>query len=168
MSQGQRVEIEKLQGYGCFACGTANPIGLNMQFYRLNDSICSDITLGKNYRGWEKIAHGGVISAMLDEIMAWTIICFKRIFFVTRKMDIKYIKPVLIDTPLTVKGKLGEDTGEKKIKVRGEIVNESGSILARSSAEYVALPEERLDFITDDLKGEMNSLFNRLRSQLDS
>lgn len=168
MSYGQRIEIEKLQGYGCFACGTANPIGLNMEFYRLNNSICSDITLGENYRGWENIAHGGIISAILDEIMAWAIICFKRVFFVTRKMDIKYIKPVLIDIPLTVRGKLTDETGEKKIKARGEIVNESGSILARSTAEYIVLPEDRLDFITDDLKDDMNSLFNRLRSQLDS
>ena len=87
----ERFDIEKPQGHGCFACGTANPIGLNLQFYRLGDSVCSDITLTKHHEGWENIAHGGIISTMIDETMSWAILYFKRVFMVTRKMNIKYI-----------------------------------------------------------------------------
>ena len=98
--------ISKVKGYHCFACGTANPIGLNLNFYRLGDTVCSDITLGRSYEGWENLVHGGIISTLLDEVMSWTIIYFKKVFFVTRKMDVKYIKPVKVGMPLTVKGKL--------------------------------------------------------------
>jgi len=40
----KRVDIEKPEGHHCFACGTANPIGLNLKFYSLGDAVCSDIT----------------------------------------------------------------------------------------------------------------------------
>jgi len=29
--------IPKLQGYNCFACGTANPIGLNLSFLQTGE-----------------------------------------------------------------------------------------------------------------------------------
>ena len=53
--------IPKLEGTHCFACGTDNPIGLNLSFYRQGDYICSDFTLGKNHEGWENMAHGGIV-----------------------------------------------------------------------------------------------------------
>jgi acyl-coenzyme A thioesterase PaaI-like protein len=73
MSEEKRVTIKKLQGHNCFACGTANPIGLNLQFYRFGDAVYSDITLGKNHEGWENVAHGGIVSTLLDEVMSWSI-----------------------------------------------------------------------------------------------
>lgn len=75
-----REPIPKLEGYNCFACGTTNPIGLNLNFYREGEYVCSDITLDKNYEGWENMAHGGIVSALLDEVMSWTVIYFRRVF----------------------------------------------------------------------------------------
>ena len=34
MYEGEKIPIEKLEGHTCFACGTGNPIGLHLQFYR--------------------------------------------------------------------------------------------------------------------------------------
>jgi hypothetical protein len=72
--------IPKLKGYNCFACGTTNPIGLNLTFYRRGEYVCSDIKLGRNYEGWENMAHGGIISTLLDEVMGWALIYFKKFF----------------------------------------------------------------------------------------
>ena len=55
----ERVQLPKIPGQGCFACGTANPIGLHLDFYRSGDHICSDITLGKYHEGWQNMVHGG-------------------------------------------------------------------------------------------------------------
>ena len=122
----QTVKIEKLEGHGCFACGTANPIGLNMEFYRNENVICSEITLGKQYEGWESMVHGGIVSTLLDEVMSWTVMYFKKSFLVTRKMNIKYIKPVPSETPLIVSGKLGKKVKDPKIQVSGQIRNRAG------------------------------------------
>jgi len=161
MNEDERISIEKLQGHNCFACGTANPIGLNLQFYNLGNEVCSEITLGKNHEGWENMAHGGIVSTLLDEVMSWTIIYFKKVFLVTRKMDIKYIRPVLIGTPLTVKGKVLDDSEPPKIKACAEIRDNEGHLLVKSSAEFVEVSGEKLSLIPEGLKEEMVALFDK-------
>ena len=158
----ERIDIPKLQGYHCFACGTENPIGLNLHFYRSGDTVCSDITLKKEHVGWENMAHGGIISTLLDEVMSWTVIYFKRVFFVTRKMEVKYIRPVLIGTPLTIKGSLMGGSKPPKIKAKAEIRDDQGSFLARGIGEFVALSREELSSVPEGLKEEMFLLFEKL------
>lgn len=164
MTKEKRIEIPKPQGHGCFACGTANPIGLNLQFYLEGESLCSDITLGKNHEGWGNMAHGGILSTLLDEVMSWTIIVFERVFFVTRKMEVKYIKPVMIGTPLTVKGSLADASKNPKIKAKAEVCDQEGAIYARARGEFIVLPEDRLFLVPEGLKQDMNELFQRLKT----
>lgn len=154
-----RVPIPKLQGHNCFACGTENPIGLNMQFYRMKDMVCSDIVLEKDHEGWENMAHGGIISTLLDEVMSWTVLYFKRTFLVTRKMDIKYIRPVPLGIPLTVRGKILSETDNLRIDIRGEITDSEERLLVRSRAEFVMLTENQLTAVSDGMKQEMMDMF---------
>jgi acyl-coenzyme A thioesterase PaaI-like protein len=163
MPERERVDIEKPQGHYCFACGTANPIGLDLHFYRLGNTVCSDITLSKYHEGWQNIAHGGIISTLLDEIMSWTVMCTKKTFFVTRKMSVKYIRNVSIEKPLKVIGMLKDDSTPPKVEARAEIRDEAGSLLVRSSGEFVLLTEENLTSVPEAFKEEMNVLFGRLR-----
>ena len=137
-----KIMIPQLEGHTCFACGTANPIGLKLKFYRSGDAICTDIKLDKYYEGWTNMAHGGIISTLLDETMSWTILYFKRVFFVTRKMEVKFIRPILVEKPLTVRGRLSESPGNLRIKAKAEIVDNQGNVLARSTGEFVVLPEK--------------------------
>ena len=159
MAKQERFEIPKPRGHYCFACGTANPIGLNLHFYRFHDRICTDITLGKYHGGWENVAHGGIISTLLDEVMSWTVMYFKKSLFVTRKIEIKYVKPVMIGTPLTVTGRLMDDEEAPKIKTRAEIRDEEGRLLVRSRGEFVMLSKEKLSSVPEGAKEEMLSLF---------
>jgi len=161
MSDAEKIPIPKPEGYFCFACGTANPIGLNLEFYRSGDKVCTDITLGEYHVGWSNISHGGVLSTLLDEVMSWAILYFKRIFFVTRKMQIKYIRPVLVGTPLKVVGQvIGQN--ESSIKAKAEIFDASGNLLARSTGEFVTIGDRKLSFIDDESKREIYSLIEKL------
>ncbi len=153
--------IPKLEGYNCFACGTENPIGLNLSFYRQGEYICSDISLQKDYEGWENMAHGGIVSTLLDEVMSWTVIYFRRIFFVTRRMKIKYIKPVPLYRLLTVKGKMIEGENRRLCKARGLIQDEEENTLVRGEATFAILSGEGLSLVPDKVKREMDSLFKR-------
>jgi uncharacterized protein (TIGR00369 family) len=155
----EKVRIPQLEGQTCFACGTANPIGLKLKFYRSNDAVCTDITLGKYYEGWANMAHGGIISTLLDETMSWAIMYLKRAFFVTRKMEIKYVKPVLVGKPLNVKGTLLDSSDELKIRAKAEIRDDEGKILARSTGEFVVLPKDQLSMVPEEMKKEMTALF---------
>jgi len=105
----KKILIPRLEGYHCFACGTENPIGLKMSFYCLGRTVRSDLTLSEKHVGWENIVHGGVISTVLDEIMGWAVIAFKREFFVTRKIEVRYLRPVTVHTPVTAIAEIDPD-----------------------------------------------------------
>ena len=165
MIHEEKTDIPKPEGHYCFACGTANPIGLNLRFYRMGDAVCTDVTLGKNHVGWENIAHGGIISTILDEVMSWTVLYFRKVFFLTRKMDIKYIRPVLIETPLTVRGRLLNNEDPKKIMAKGELFNNDGNLLAKSRGEFVSLVKEDLKSVPESLKKEMFSMIDNMNRE---
>ena len=163
MDSTEKIKIAKPANGTCFACGAANPIGLNLQFYCSKNAICADITLGKYHVGWANISHGGIISTLLDEVMSWTILYFKRIFFVTRKMNLKYIRPVLVGTPLTIKGQLIESKEpSNKIMAKAEIRDDQGNLLARSSGEFVAIAKEEMSTDFDGSKKEIFSVIEKL------
>jgi acyl-coenzyme A thioesterase PaaI-like protein len=163
MTNVERIEIPKPRGYNCFACGTANPIGLHLEFFQSGNSVCTEITIGKNHAGWENISHGGIISTLLDEVMSWTILYFKRVFFLTRKMEVKYIKPVLIGTPLLVKGSLIEHSESgNSIKVLAEIRDDTGALLAKGSGEFIQIKKEDLPHVFDGSNREILAMIEQL------
>ncbi len=157
----EKEYIEKLRGYYCFACGTENPRGLNLKFYRSGKSICSDIILKRYYEGWENIAHGGIISTLLDEVMSWTVMYFKKVFIVTRNINIKYVRPVLIGKLITVRGRIIDDTKPPIIKAKSEIRDQDKRLLVRGMAEFVIISKDKLSGVSEKLKEDMERLFTQ-------
>lgn len=153
--------IPKLEGYNCFACGTKNPIGLKLQFYVVEEYVCSDIRLDKNYEGWENMAHGGIVSTLLDEVMSWALIYFKKILFVTRSMRIKYIKPVPLYALLTIKARVMAERKDRLYEVSGFIQDQADHILARGEARFARLSDKELHLVPEKLKRDMENLFER-------
>jgi acyl-coenzyme A thioesterase PaaI-like protein len=161
MGEKERIELPHLQGHGCFACGTENPIGLNLRFYKKGDEVCTDITLDKVYEGWEGIAHGGIVSTLLDEVMSWTILYREKVFIVTRSMSVKYIRPIMIGTPLIIKGHVTDTLTLPRIGAEAEIRDKKGGLLVKGSGEFVAVAEDKFSAIPDNYKKEMTLLFKR-------
>jgi len=159
------LALPKLQGYRCFGCGTANPMGLNMDFYCYREAVFSDLELGRNHVGWESLAHGGVVSAVLDEIMGWAVIVFRRKFFVTRSMEVRYLRPVSVEAPLRAKGEIQEE-GSRGCKVAGALLDEGGDLLASATGEMVYLSPKRLDRLPRGMRDEMTELFSRMEALL--
>jgi acyl-coenzyme A thioesterase PaaI-like protein len=158
----ERVMLEQVEGRRCFACGSANPVGLKMRFYRVDRAVYSDIQLAKHFEGWENMAHGGIISTILDEVMSWALICFRKSLFVTRKMELKYVRPVPLNTSLRARGRVMDEDRGPLIKARGELFDGSGRILARSVGEFALVTGEKLADVPEGVKAEMLTLFERM------
>jgi acyl-coenzyme A thioesterase PaaI-like protein len=158
-AKSEKRMLNKPEGHHCFACGTDNPIGLHLDFHQSGDMVCTDIRLGEYHVGWENVAHGGIISTLLDEIMSWAVMVAKKSFSVTRKMNIKYIRNVLIDTPLTVCGKVTDDSDPPKVQAKAEIRDGEGRLLVRSVGEFVLVQKEKLTEVPDKQKQDMTELF---------
>lgn len=163
----RKVPLAKMRGHHCFACGTDNPIGLNLDFYLSDDKVCTDVTLTRYHVGWQNMAHGGIVSTLLDEVMSWTAIYLKKAFFVTRRMEIKYIKPVLVEVPLTVKGRLLRDLRGPLVEVKAEVYNQQNEILARSTGRFAAVSNDDYTLVPEDWQDNMNQWIDSLPQIMD-
>ncbi|MBW1981344.1 MAG: PaaI family thioesterase [Deltaproteobacteria bacterium] len=165
----ERIPIPTLRGSDCFACGSNNPLGLKMQFYCQGNKVCSDVVVEQHHVGWQNMVHGGIISTLLDEIMSWTVLYFRKVFAVTRQIKVKYLRPTPVGTPLTVQGEILGETEKKAIHTSGVLLDSRGKKLARSEAEFVILTGSRLEVLPLESRQEMELLFkhiNKLQRQI--
>ena len=156
----EKTPIPILEGHDCFACGTNNPIGLKLNFYRQGNSICSDVVLSRNHVGWQNMAHGGIISTLLDEIMSWTVIYFKKAFSVTRQIQVRYLRPVPVEVPVTVKGTITSDGTSRSCRAEAILLDSEDNTLAKGEGEFVILGENKLTALPEEFKKQMMNLFD--------
>ena len=92
----------------CFVCGRNNPVGLYLQFYDDGDNeVVSEYTVPERYQGYPGIVHGGVLAAMLDEVVGRVaMIGDPHHFMMSVKLAILYRHPVPVNTPLKVVGRI--------------------------------------------------------------
>jgi uncharacterized protein (TIGR00369 family) len=119
----------------CFACGPDNPIGLKLDFELRDGVLTTRFIPNEVHQGFDGIMHGGLISTLLDEVMA-NVLYLKEMKAVTAKMEVKFRQPVKIGEELIVKGRI---TKEKKrtISTEAEIVNLEGEKLAEAEAVFM-------------------------------
>ena len=119
----------------CFVCGVKNDAGLQMRFYETDETparVFASYTVPARYQGYPGIVHGGIIAAMLDEVISRTI--FRGDpprLVVTAQLTIRYRRPVPVETKLRLAGWVERDSG-KVIKVAGTIHNLNGALLAEA------------------------------------
>ena len=120
----------------CFGCSPVNPSGLQMDFFADRDTVFSNVTIPDHLCGWSNIAHGGVLTTILDEIMSWSALHFLKRITMTKSMNIEFIKPVYIRNPLKAEGKVLEITGKHDAVMEGILYNDKGVACAKSTANF--------------------------------
>ena len=129
----------------CFACGDRNEHGLHMRFERDPDgpegSIICRYTPRPADQGFPGVLHGGILSTLMDEAMAWAMWAKSRALGVTAKMETRYRQRVDADAALTVHAVVTEERG-RRIQVEAAIAGPDGSVLVESSALFLRLPAE--------------------------
>lgn len=162
----ERINLPKPDKTGCFGCGTDNPLGLSLSFYSLGKTVRSDLMLTQHHMGWENLAHGGIISTVLDEVMGWTVLAFKRVFFVTRKIEVRYLRPVELNVPLTAVGEIESDAAPKGCTAVGWLLDGEGRKLAEGQAQMTYLIGKRLPLLPNAYRVTMERLFEEIRELL--
>ena len=129
----------------CFACGSDNPYGLHMAFSTDGRKLYSSVTPEKHLSGWDTLLHGGIISTLLDEIMAWTAIHMLQRVILTKSMQVEFLHPIQVHTQLEVQGWVDSQESERKAWIAGAIFNAQGLEMARSKGEMVLFePDSKL------------------------
>jgi len=129
----------------CFVCGRSNPVGLYMQFFDDAElAVVSDYTVPSHYQGYPGIVHGGVVAAMLDEVVARvSMIGDHHHFMMSVRLEILYRQPVPVETPLRVVGRILRLRGRLG-KAEGQILLPDGTVAAESRMSLADVPEQLL------------------------
>lgn len=131
--------------HNCFGCGPANAHGLKMNFFSDGECVFSRLRLSRRFCGWENIAHGGILSTILDEIMGRTVIYLLKTPGMTKSMEISFLKPVYIGEDFRAEGRIVEvPPGGREAVVDGIILNAKGEKCAVSSGRFALQSIDRI------------------------
>lgn len=138
----------------CFVCGRQNPHGLYMTFYdNGRNEVISEYIVGDAYQGYPGVVHGGIVAAMLDEVVARvSMIGDHHHFMMSVKLEVKYRHPIPTDTPLKIVGRIVKLRGRLG-KAVGEILLPDGIIAAESEMTLADVPAELIEGVNLEALG---------------
>ena len=104
----------------CLICGMNNPLGLKALFYDLEDgSVASVFTYKSEHQSYPERTHGGMITALLDELMGRTLwVKEPTMYGVTTSITITFRKAVPFGKKLKARAVMTHD-GSIGFSVKG-------------------------------------------------
>ncbi len=123
----------------CLFCGSQNPYGFHLVFRQEDSFTVTETTVPWYYQGFKGVVHGGIIAALLDEVMSHSL-KNAGIEAVTGTLEARYIKPLLTEKSLITRGQIVKKEG-RIIETQGEVI-QGGEVVARGKGVFV-VPRER-------------------------
>ncbi|HTS15600.1 MAG TPA: PaaI family thioesterase [Candidatus Sulfotelmatobacter sp.] len=137
-ARGQVFRVE-VAPHGCFVCGDLNDQGLHVALRVGGGRAWTELTLTARHEGWAGVIHGGILAALLDEVMGWAL--FQQdCWGVTADLGVRYKAPVRVGQRVRVEGWVTE-THRRVFRARGQVLDAmTGDLLCTGEATYVAAP----------------------------
>ena len=151
--------------HNCFACSPQNPYGLHMQLYTDENTVMSRITLPEHFSGWGRVAHGGILATLLDEIMGWTGLYLLQQVTLTQKMTVEFVKTAYVGETLEAVGRIIGTSGKRNAEIEGVITRDTGEVCAKSRGDFTTLSPRlaiRLGIMTE---AQLQNFFEPLFKQ---
>ncbi|MHB8671544.1 MAG: PaaI family thioesterase [Acidimicrobiales bacterium] len=147
----------------CFVCEASNERGLRIPFVHDDeaDVVTAEFCLGEEFSGAPRFVHGGLVSALLDEAMAWAAIAVGGRFAVTAEMTTTFERPVKVGHTYSVEATIdttdeSEGDGDRvgQLSARARITDAAGRCCAQARGCFVALNADTIQAATGRDPGE--------------
>ena len=128
----------------CFVCGLENQDGLHLVMESQGKGrVKGRINIPRKFQGWPGIAHGGIISAILDEAGGRTTEdkAIPEHVYLTGTLNVRFRHPVKCDIPLLVEAELIKRHG-RVVTSRSCLMDEERLVLAEAEGTYVQIETE--------------------------
>jgi acyl-coenzyme A thioesterase PaaI-like protein len=123
----------------CFGCGPDNPAGLHPRFRLEDGKVVAEFRGRREHQGFGGLVQGGVLAAMLDEVMAHAVWA-EGIFAVTGRIEAHYRKPVPIDTPVRAEGEIVARR-PRVYETRARVLLPDGTVAVEGTGTFVEIPQ---------------------------
>lgn len=141
----------------CFICGEKNAHGLRSCSRIENDRVLLEHVTREEDLGWRHLVHGGILMAMLDEVMTWAAILTFRKACVAAEVTVRLKAPVAVGSRIRAEG-WTQVVKSRVVETEGQIMDENGEVLATASGKYMAMPSDKVPFCAGDFVFEQDSL----------
>ena len=127
----------------CFGCGERNPHGLRLKFFPHDGpdgGVYADWTPSPTEEGYVGMVHGGLISTVCDEVMAWS--CYaERVWGMTARLSVRFRRPVRVGEDYRATGWI-VSTRSRLIELAAAMHHrETGELVADATARFVRVSE---------------------------
>jgi acyl-coenzyme A thioesterase PaaI-like protein len=93
----------------CFGCAPHHPIGFRLAFEREGETVTTRFVPGAQHQGPPGIMHGGLVTALADELAAWAIIAVKGQFGFTTAIEARLAGAVRIGQEILGTARISKD-----------------------------------------------------------
>ena len=123
----------------CFGCGPDHDIGLRVRTFRAEGEVLSPIVIPGRFEGPPGAAHGGIVAAYLDEILAGAAVSHTGRLYVTGELTVRYVKGTPIERPLLGRGRAVRDW-DKYIDLEATIEDwQTQEVVAKATARFLPI-----------------------------
>lgn len=123
--------------------GNASPWGLDTEIHREGDDIVAYVTLRAAHEGAPGRSHGGVVSALFDDIFGF-VQGVVNITAFTGQLTVTYRAGTPLNTLLACRVRAEEQNGRKVIMTGELTVVETGQLVAEANAIFITVDREVL------------------------
>lgn len=126
--------------HDCFGCGPGHEIGLQVRCFAGEGEVLSPIVIPGRYAGPPGAAHGGIVAAYLDEVLAGAAAHHTGRIHVTGELTVRYIKPTPVERPLLGRGRATREA-PRFLELEGTLEDlATGEIVARATGRFFPVP----------------------------
>jgi uncharacterized protein (TIGR00369 family) len=140
--------MENLPGSnGCFVCdGTdKNPKSLKLKILwdeSANQTVIPFVP-DDSWCGFEGFTHGGILTAICDDAMAWAARKGSGAWSVTANISVRFLRSVKVGSAYEARGEMARRDG-KKFHTQAVIRDSEGKPCVEAKAVFIEVPEEKL------------------------
>lgn len=114
----------------CYVCGL---LGIDVQV--ADGQAFADLLLDHRFTGPPTVVHGGVISALFDELLG-AAVCDHTVTALTAHLEVDYRRPWPIGEPARMTAQ-AEQIAERKLQATGALVGQDGRVLAEARGLWI-------------------------------
>ena len=119
----------------CFACGAENPIGLHLKFEQVEEKFVAKKTLAREFQGYANVAHGGIVTTLLDEAMGNYVQGKFHQMALTGRIEVRYHYPTPVGQELTISA-WQEAQRRNIVAMRATVQTADGVVTAEATAKF--------------------------------
>ncbi|MBI4671450.1 MAG: PaaI family thioesterase [Chloroflexi bacterium] len=135
----------------CYVCGQHHPRGLRARFFANTDgTVQLEFKPEPTQTGYAGLVHGGVISALFDELLGWPIVLQTGRMFLTGELTVRFVKPTPAGRSYLARAHSGTSRG-RFWENEGDLRDDSGEIYAKAQGKYFVLSDEQTAVVVEKL-----------------